>query len=75
MNKLRIFLNSLTMKEQREFAQRCGTTIAYLRKTISKGSVLGTEICVLIEKNSSNQVTRKDLVPNWKERWPELDDC
>ncbi|MDO4698276.1 MAG: Cro/Cl family transcriptional regulator [Pasteurellaceae bacterium] len=72
MNELRAFLNNLSLQEQRDFSKRCGTTIAYLRKSISKGSVLGTEICVLIEKESNNVVTRKHLVPNWKERWPEL---
>lgn len=72
MDKLRAFLNSLSSIEQREFAERCATSVAYLRKAISKKTVLGAELCVRIEKESSNRVTRKDLVPNWQERWPEL---
>lgn len=74
MNELRAFLNTLSQQEQREFSLRCGTTISYLRKAISKKSVLGAELCVRIEKESSNAVTRKHLVPNWKARWPELTD-
>ncbi|NBN70539.1 Cro/Cl family transcriptional regulator [Proteus sp. G2618] len=73
MEKLRIFLNSLSVPEQEMFAIRCGTTIGYLRKAISKGSRLGTELCVLIEKNSNSKVTRKDLYPDdWIKNWPEL---
>lgn len=73
MNELKTFLSTMTMREQRAFALRCGTTIAYLRKVISTGKVLGTEICVRIEQESGNVVTRKHLVPNWKARWPELE--
>lgn len=72
MEKLKIFLNSLTLVEQRNFAEKCGTTLAYLRKAISKKSVLGTEICVAIERESKGEVTRKHLVPHWQRRWPEL---
>lgn len=72
MNELRAFLNSLTLEQQRTFAAQCGTTIAYLRKAISRNSTLGTEICVRVEQESGNVVTRKHLVPNWQERWPEL---
>lgn len=72
MDELRKFLNSLSLQEQREFAMQCGTTISYLRKAISKGSILGTELCVRIEKATNNAVSRKHLVPNWQDRWPEL---
>lgn len=72
MDELRLFLNSLSLVEQRDFAHRCGTTINYLRKAISQNSTLGTELCVAIEQESKGIVTRKDLVPNWQARWPEL---
>lgn len=72
MDKLRVFLNSLSSIEQRDFSARCGTSISYLRKAISKKTILGAELCVRIERESLNKVTRKDLVPNWQERWPEL---
>ncbi|OBX09583.1 antirepressor protein Cro [Gallibacterium salpingitidis] len=72
MNELRIFLNSLPLVEQQNFANRCGTTINYLRKALSRNSTLGTELCVAIEKESKGVVTRKVLVSNWQARWPEL---
>ncbi|WP_080737799.1 YdaS family helix-turn-helix protein [Gallibacterium anatis] len=72
MDELRLFLNSLPLSEQRDFAHRCGTTINYLRKALSRSSTLGTELCVAIEKESKGAVTRKDLVSNWQARWPEL---
>lgn len=72
MNELKEFLNSLSVKEQRLFAMRCGTSIAYLRKAISMKQTLGTEICVNIERETNGVVSRKALVPNWQARWPEL---
>lgn len=72
MEELKHFLNSLSLKEQRDFAERCGTTLGYLRKSISKKSILGAEICVAIEHESKGEVTRKHLVPHWEFRWPEL---
>lgn len=74
MDELRVFLNSLSTQEQNEFSLRCGTTISYLRKAISKKTIFSAELCVRIERESLNAVTRKDLVPNWQERWPELVD-
>lgn len=73
MNELRIYLNSLSLDEQRDFASRCGTTIGYLRKALSKNHDLGAALCVLIEKASSGEVTRKHLHPcDWTSIWPEL---
>ncbi len=31
MEELRLYLNSLSLEEQREFATKCGTSIGYLR--------------------------------------------
>lgn len=73
MEQLRAFLNSMSLAEQREFSVRCGTSIGYLRKAITKHHDLGAALCVLIEKNSRGFVTRKDLYPNdWQKIWPEL---
>lgn len=74
MNELRIFLNSLSLDEQRDFATKCGTTIGYLRKALSKNHDLGAALCVLIEKASSGVVTRKHLhSSDWASIWPELE--
>lgn len=73
MIELRLYLNSLSPDEQKEFAAQCGTTIGYLRKALSKNHELGAALCVLIEKASSGVVTRKHLHPSdWNSIWPEL---
>lgn len=72
MEKLKQYLSTLSRQEQAEFALRCNTTINYLRKAISKNTRLGAELCVLIEQQSDHFVTRKDLIPDWEARWPEL---
>lgn len=73
MEKLRIYLNSKTPQEQKDFAEACKTSVGYLRKAISESSLLNPLTCVLIELKSSGEVTRKDLRPDdWPEIWPEL---
>lgn len=53
MNELRSYLNSLSLDEQRDFSCRCGTSVGYLRKAISKNQVLGAALSVLIEIHSA----------------------
>lgn len=73
MEELRIYLNALSLIEQRIFADACGTTIGYLRKALSRNHELGPALCVLIEKASDGKVTRKNLHPtDWESIWPEL---
>ena len=73
MDKLLKYINDLAGLSKDIFATKCGTSIGYLRKAISKGSLLSPALCVLIEKNSDMKVTRKDLRPNdWQDIWPEL---
>lgn len=72
MEELRLYLNSFHWKS-REFATKCGTSIGYLRKALSRNHELGAALCVLIEKFSNGEVTRKDLHPvDWESIWPEL---
>lgn len=67
------YLNSLPVAEQSSFAQRCGTTVGYLRKAVSVGQLLKVVVCVSIERETHGQVTRKDLRPDdWQDIWPEL---
>lgn len=73
MEELRLYLNSLSLDEQRSFAAACGTSIGYLRKALSRNHELGAALCVLIEKSSNGDVTRKQLHPgDWESIWPEL---
>ena len=73
MEKLREYLNSLSPDEQKAFADRCNTSVGYLRKAISQKELIREKTCTLIEIESGSQVTRKDLRPDdWSEIWPEL---
>lgn len=73
MEELRSYLNALSIMMQREFAQKCGTSVEYLRKAISTKQKLGAALSVRIEANSGSKVSRKDLHPDdWQEIWPEL---
>ncbi|MCO1361021.1 helix-turn-helix domain-containing protein [Burkholderia multivorans] len=62
MEKLKVFLNSLTTAKQREFAQRVGTSINYLRKAICRKQQLGAAFCIAIERESGGAVCCEDLV-------------
>ena len=73
MEKLRLYLNSLDPDLQVAFAIACGTTLGSLRTAISKKSLIGPALAVLIERESKGALTRKDLRPDdWYEIWPEL---
>lgn len=72
MDKLLAYLNSLARPEQLAFAERCKTSLGYLRKACSTGQALGAELCVAIEQESGNKVLRQDLRKNWRLIWPEL---
>lgn len=73
MEKLRSYLNALSLAMQREFADKCGTSVEYLRKAISTRQKLGAALSVQIEINSNCEVCRKDLRPeDWEKIWPEL---
>ncbi|HCD5425679.1 TPA: Cro/Cl family transcriptional regulator [Klebsiella aerogenes] len=73
METLREYLNALTLDKQREFANKCQTSLEYLRKAISKKQKLGAALSVSIEINSDGSVSRKDLHPgDWEKIWPEL---
>lgn len=73
MKQLTIYLNGLTKQEQADFAERCGTTVGYMRKVCSVGGLLREKVCALAEAHSAGAVTRKDLRPDdWMEIWPEL---
>ncbi|WP_036665005.1 transcriptional regulator [Paludibacterium yongneupense] len=69
---LRQYLNGMVPDDQVAFAQRCGTTVGYMRKALSTGQRFGGTLCVAIERESHQTVTRKDLRDDWQKLWPEL---
>lgn len=73
MEELKVYLNSLTLSHQRDYAARCKTSLSYLRKAISCKQSLGAALCVLLEVESNGAVSRKGLHPDdWQRLWPEL---
>lgn len=64
MEKLRAFINRLSKPEQIGFAERCDTTIGYLRKAISVGQRLNESVCINIERESEGAVCCEDLRPD-----------
>lgn len=73
MEKLRLFINSLSKDEQKRFAAGCKTSIGYLRKAISESELLNPVTCARIEAVSNGAVTRMDLRPDdGHVIWPEL---
>jgi DNA-binding transcriptional regulator YdaS (Cro superfamily) len=68
MEELRQYLNSLRPPDQESFASRCDTSLGYLRKAISKGQELGTELVISIERESGGVVRCEHLRPDidWK---------
>ena len=67
MEKLREYLNSISVTDQVAFAIKCGTTVGYLRKAISVGSRFDGALCLRIVVNSKRKVKRSDLRPDI---WP-----
>jgi DNA-binding transcriptional regulator YdaS (Cro superfamily) len=68
METLRAYLNSMDPDAQEAFATRCGTTVNYLRKAISKGQRLALETTILIDQESGGMVRCEQLRPdvNWE---------
>jgi DNA-binding transcriptional regulator YdaS (Cro superfamily) len=63
MDELRAFLNSMSTDQQFAFARRCNTTIGYLRKCLSVGTI-GYELAVTIDRESFGQVPVERLRPD-----------
>lgn len=64
MDTLRTYLNGLSVDDQAAFANRCGSTVGYLRKALSVKSQLGINLCIEIERESGGAVRCEDLRPD-----------
>jgi len=69
METLLLYLNSLSPSEQAAYAARCGTTVGYLRKAISKRQRFDGALARLLDEQSGGVVKRALLRPDI---WPEL---
>lgn len=56
MNELRHYLGSLSAEDRVAFAERCGTTLQYLRKALSTNQTLGEALCIRIDRESGGAV-------------------
>lgn len=73
MEKLKTYLLQMSVDDRVAFASRCGTTWPFLRNVAYGYRSPGEKLCVSIERESTQLVTRRDLRPNdWHEIWPEL---
>lgn len=76
MDELLTYLNALPTADQRAFAERCETTVGYLRKAISVGQRLGQSTCAHLEQHSGGALVCERLNPyiNWHRtpdaEWP-----
>jgi DNA-binding transcriptional regulator YdaS (Cro superfamily) len=64
MEALRIWLNLLSLAEKTSFASRCGTSIGYLRKSLSVDQCFSVELVIAIERESRGAVRCEDLRPD-----------
>lgn len=68
MKTLRDYLTTLKPADQAAFAARCGTTIGYLRKAMSKGQRFDGGLVRQLHEQSGMAVSLTDLRPDI---WPE----
>jgi hypothetical protein len=61
METLRAYLATLTVAEQADYAERCGTTIGYLRKALSTKPRLDGALVRKLDEQSKGAVSRHDL--------------
>lgn len=61
MKMLTTYLNTLPTAEQHAFAERCGTTVGYLRKQVSAGQKFSADLCIELERESQGAVRCEDL--------------
>lgn len=68
--KLREYLRALSSQDgaQEAFASKCGTSLNYLRKAMSKGSRMDVKLVELIVINSGFVVPPEELRPDVE--WP-----
>lgn len=70
MDKLRAYLKTLSPDDQAKYAQRCGTTLGYLRKVLSVSSKseepfkLGESIVIALDRESGGAVPCESLRPD-----------
>jgi DNA-binding transcriptional regulator YdaS (Cro superfamily) len=62
--RLRTYLNSLSLVEQESYATRCGTTVGYLRKAISAKQRIAESTAIALDRESGGQVPVESIRPD-----------
>jgi len=64
MESLRAYLAKLAVPQQHEYAERAGTSLGYLRKSLSVGSRFGGVLARRLDEASGGEVPRYELRPD-----------
>jgi len=64
MESLRAYLAKLTVPQQHEYAERAGTSLGYLRKSLSLGTRFGGVLARRLDEASGGEVSRYALRPD-----------
>lgn len=63
MQEILDYLRNLSPPERDAFAERCKTTVGYLRKAVSTKQQLGVELCISLDRESGGAVHCERLCP------------
>ena len=63
MQEILEYLRGLPPQEQNAFAQRCRTSVGYLRKAASTKQQLGVELCIHLDRESGGVLRCERLRP------------
>lgn len=64
MDTLLNYINSLSPADQSCFADRCNTSVGYLRKAISIKQTIREALCIDIERESKGAVRCEEMRPD-----------
>ncbi|HBC5824681.1 TPA: helix-turn-helix domain-containing protein [Escherichia coli] len=72
---LKSYIKKAPKGEAKRLAGCLGVSKSYMSQMISGLSAINPERCVVIENETSGEVTRRDLRPlDWERIWPDLND-
>lgn len=63
MHEILDYLRGLPVGERAGFAERCGTSVGYLRKAVSAKQQLGVDLCIRLERESGGALRCERLCP------------
>lgn len=64
MHEILDYLRDLPTGDRAGFAERCGTTVGYLRKAVSAKQQLGVDLCIRLERESGGVLRCERLCPS-----------